>query len=79
MNLKKVDCARSNQISSELANLKSKYGKLTAERLYRKFTTSNINAVEIMRFQNLFSFKAVYFKSKTATVITVAVIFTLIS
>ena len=56
LNMKQLDCSNTLLINQELANLKSKYGKLTAERLYRKFQNSKIKASEIMRLKKLFSF-----------------------
>ena len=51
-----LEFATSINISQELARLKSKYGKLTAERLYRKLLDSNLNDEEVQRLQNLFCF-----------------------
>ena len=51
-----LEFATSININQELARLKSKYGKLTAERLYRKLLDSNLNDEEVQRLQNLFCF-----------------------
>ena len=56
LGLKQLECGNSLLIGQELASLKSKYGKLTAERLYRKFLASKINASEILRLQKVFAF-----------------------
>ncbi len=56
LNLKQLDSTNSLQIAQEVKNLKSKYGKLTAERLYRKFLSSKISASEVRRLQSIFTY-----------------------
>lgn len=56
LNMKQLECASTLLINQELENLKNKYGKLTAERLYRKFLASRIKASEILRLQKIFAF-----------------------
>lgn len=56
LNMKQMESMNSPLIAQELANIKSKYGKLTAERLYRKFLSTNIKPSEVMRLQKLFAF-----------------------
>lgn len=56
LNMKQIDSMNSSLIAQELLNLKNKYGKLTAERLYRKFISSNIKINEILRLQKIFAF-----------------------
>ena len=55
-NMKQLDCSNTILIDHELANMKSKYGKLTAEKLYREFSKSKIDASEILRLRKIFSF-----------------------
>lgn len=56
LNMKQLDCVSSLQITQELSILKAKYGKLTAERLYRKFLNGNLRASEVIRLQKIFGF-----------------------
>ena len=56
LNMKQLECANSLLIAQELSDLKSKYGKLTAERLYRKFLSSRIKPGEVIRLQKFFAF-----------------------
>lgn len=56
LNMKQLECSNSLIINQELANLKSKYGKLTAERLYRKIVNAQIKEAEIKRLQKIFGF-----------------------
>ena len=56
LNLKQLNSTNSLQIAQELNYLKSKYGKLTAERLYRKFLLSKLSTSEILRLRNIFIF-----------------------
>ena len=56
LNMKQLECANSLLIAQELSDLKSKYGKLTAERLYRKFLSSRIKPGEVIRLQKVFAF-----------------------
>lgn len=56
LNLKKLECTKSVQISHEIQDLKWQYDSLTAERLYRKFIDSGIAESEADRLQNIFAF-----------------------
>ena len=56
LNMKQLDCTNGILINQEIANLKAKYGKLTAERLYRKFRASKIRDAEVARLQRIFAF-----------------------
>ena len=56
LNMKQLDCVSSLQINQELSALRAKYGKLTAERLYRKFLNNNIKNSEVIRLKKLFGF-----------------------
>lgn len=56
LNMKQLECSSSLIINQELANMKSKYGKLTAERLYRKLVNAHIKEAEIKRLQKIFGF-----------------------
>lgn len=56
LNMKQMDTFVSSVIAQELISLKGKYGKLTAERLYRKFLSSKISPAEVLRLQKLFAF-----------------------
>ena len=56
LNMKQLDCTNGILINQEIANLKAKYGKLTAERLYRKFIASKIRDAEVARLQRIFAF-----------------------
>lgn len=56
LNMKQLDCSNTPLINQELVNLKSKFGKLTAERLYREFLNSKIKTSEILRLKKIFSF-----------------------
>ena len=42
LNMKQLECASTLLINQELENLKNKYGKLTAERLYREYPEMTI-------------------------------------
>ncbi len=54
LDLKQVATANSIAIHNELGKLQAKYGKLTAERLYRKFISTKISHAEFSRLQKIF-------------------------
>ena len=54
--MKQLECSSTLIINQELASMKSKYGKLTAERLYRKLVNAHIRETEIKRLQKIFGF-----------------------
>ena len=56
LNMKQLECSSTLIINQELANMKSKYGKLTAERLYRKLVNAHLKETEIKRLQKIFGF-----------------------
>lgn len=68
LNMKQLDCASTPLIRQALEDLKHAYGKLTAERLYRKLRTSGMTASEISRLRELFSFDdhAVWYQEEKA-------------
>lgn len=55
LNMKQLDTANSLLLTQELTNIKSKYGKLTTEQLYRKFISNNIKTAEVIRLQKIFA------------------------
>lgn len=54
--LKQLDTSRTLLISQELPKIEQQYGKLTAERLYRKFLNASISENELRRLSSIFSF-----------------------
>lgn len=54
LNMKQLDCSKTSTINQELVNMQSKYGKLTAERLYRKLVNARIKEAEIKRLKKIF-------------------------
>ena len=55
LEMKQLETANTVFMNRELAELKGKYGKLTAEKLYRRFIASRISEREILRLQTLFA------------------------
>ena len=55
LNMKQLDIANSALLTQELTGLKSKYGKLTAERLYRKFISDKLKKSEVVRLKSIFA------------------------
>lgn len=56
LKLKQIETLRSNKIDAELQLIKQKYGPLTAERLYKKFSLKSPDKREIRRLKELFAF-----------------------
>lgn len=55
LEMKQLETANTVLMNRELSELKARYGKLTAERLYRKFISTKISDGDILRLQKLFS------------------------
>lgn len=56
LQLKQIETARSNKIDAELQSIKQKYGALTAERLYKKFSMKTLANKELKKLKDLFAF-----------------------
>lgn len=55
LEMKQLETANTVLMNRELSELKARYGKLTAERLYHKFIFAKISDSDILRLQKLFS------------------------